>query len=306
MNNKLLKFIRECNVIHKSKYDYKQVKLPENGFNVVISILCPVHGIFHQSAYSHIKGHGCISCGFINTGLKVSKSLEKFIHKANNVHNGFYDYSCSVYNGANSKIEILCPVHGTFEQTVKHHLSGHGCKKCSFGKLAKKKAKSELEFIAECSNIHKEKYDYSKVSYVNNQSKITIICKEHGEFEQYANNHLFKRSECPECSSSIGEKTISIWLTDHQYKFETQKKFKKCKHKRQLPFDFYLSDHNILIEYDGIQHFESIQFFGGDDVLEQTRKRDAIKNNFCLENKIKLIRIAYHEDIEEVLKLHLN
>ncbi len=82
------------------------------------------------------------------------------------------------------------------------------------------------------------------------------------------------------------------------------KSFETCRNKNVLPFDFYLSEYNICIEYDGIQHFESIEYFGGDDKLKYTKKLDNIKNKWCEDNKIKLIRISYknYNNIENILQ----
>jgi len=84
-------------------------------------------------------------------------------------------------------------------------------------------------------------------------------------------------------------------------------KFDNCKNKNPLPFDFYLPEHNICIEFDGEQHFKSISYFGGEKGFKNTQKNDLIKTSYCKENNIKLIRINYLEfkKIEEILNKNL-
>jgi hypothetical protein len=122
----------------------------------------------------------------------INKTIE-FIEKSKRIHGEKYDYSLSEYMGARSKIKIICKEHGEFEQRIDHHLSGHGCSKCGGSE------KFSLEnIILEFKKIHGNKYNYSLVEYKNNDTKIKIICKEHGIFEQKPRVHL-SGSGCPIC-----------------------------------------------------------------------------------------------------------
>ena len=94
---------------------------------------------------------------------------------------------------------------------------------------------------------------------------------------------------------------IILWLNI----LVMEKKFDNCRHKTPLPFDFYLPDYNLLVEYDGIQHFESIKYFGGEDALLLNQLKDKIKTDYTIANNIKLIRIKYDENVEEKLSLVL-
>lgn len=112
-------------------------------------------------------------------------NTETFLIKAKLIHNNFYDYSLVKYIKSSSKIKIICPVHGIFEQTPNAHLSGQGCPMCSNNKIS-----TSDEFIKKAKNIHGNKYDYSLVEYKNNCIKVKIICHIHGEFQQKPTNHL--------------------------------------------------------------------------------------------------------------------
>jgi very-short-patch-repair endonuclease len=161
---------------------------------------------------------------------------------------------------------------------------------------------STEEFISKSKEIHDNIYDYSLANYKNMKSKIKIICLIHGIFNQTAVHHLLGCG-CPICNSSKGENEIRKYLKKYNIIFKEQKKFENCKNKKELPFDFYLLDYNICIEYDGKQHFEPVQYFGGDKNFIIIQKHDKIKTNFCANNNITLIRIPYTENnIENIIK----
>lgn len=107
--------------------------------------------------------------------------------------------------------------------------------------------------------------------------------------------------------NSKGENKIKEVLNSLNIEFETEKKFNDLKYKVPLRFDFYIKDKNIAIEFDGIQHFKPIEYFGGEEYLEVSRIRDEIKNTYCKKNNIKLIRIPYtdYNEIEFILKEEL-
>lgn len=110
-------------------------------------------------------------------------------------------------------------------------------------------------------------------------------------------------SNCPICNESKGEKTISNILEKNSIHYEREKTFIGCKNKTLLPFDFYLPSENILIEFDGVQHQQPIELFGGEKIFQETQIRDAIKTKFAKENNITLLRIPYTEfnNIENII-----
>ena len=109
-------------------------------------------------------------------------------------------------------------------------------------------------------------------------------------FEQKPKDHIHGKQGCPSCKLSKGEKEIKNFLINNNIKFEEQKKLKNCIDKRHLKFDFYLTDHNICIEYDGEQHSRLVKFYGGIEGYNNRQRRDKIKTDYCLDNNIKLIR----------------
>ena len=131
-------------------------------------------------------------------------------------------------------------------------------------------------------------------------SKIEIECRKGHKFIQKVSNHLQGKG-CPRCRESFGERMIDKFLTENKIEFIRQKKFSECKFEGLLPFDFYIPLKNIAIEFDGEQHFYPITVFGGEKEFIKTKIKDQIKNTFCEQNNIKLVRIAYYENISSKL-----
>ena len=281
-----IKFIEISNKVHGDKYDYSLVKYFNN--KTKVKIICPKHGTFEQRPDAHVNGFGCSKCTYDN---KKSNN-DVFLKRANEIHDNKYDYSLVEYINAKTKIKIICPKHGIFEQTPGTHINQkHGCLKCQG------QNKSSLEFIEECSKIHNNKYDYSLVEYINSIIKVKIICPVHGIFEQKPNDHR-KGCGCPMCNISKGETIIKKYLGDNNIKYIQHYSFNDCKNKNLLWFDFYLLDKNTCIEYDGIQHYEPIEYFGGINGLKYIMKNDRIKDRYCKKMRINLIRFKYNENID--------
>jgi hypothetical protein len=229
--------------------------------------------------------------------MHAKLTIDLFVEKARLKHGNKYDYSLVQYINNDIKVKIICPIHGVFEQSPHDHLKGHACPNCDY----RKKLTIDL-FIEKARLIHGNKYDYSLVQYTNNRAKINIICPKHGIFVQVAKSHL-SGAGCPKCSVlySKGEEKIEKYLKRYNIKFISQHKFNNCKgEKHKLPFDFYLPNHNICIEFDGKQHYEPLH---GLPQFNKRLIRDKIKTKYCIDNNIKLIRIPYWEksNIESII-----
>jgi len=189
-------FIEKAKAIHGDKYNYSKVNYVNNSTKV--TIICPKHGEFQQRPDDHtVRNAGCKQCGIEARAIKKTLKLHEFIAKSVKMHGLKYDYSNTVYVNSKIKVSILCPIHGVFEQKPFEHIGGQGCPKCA-GKNV-----TTDEFITKAKLVHGDKYDYSKVNYVNNTVKITILCHKHGEFEQSPNNHL-SGSGCYLCPTRAG------------------------------------------------------------------------------------------------------
>ncbi|HRV32232.1 MAG TPA: hypothetical protein P5241_01505 [Candidatus Paceibacterota bacterium] len=292
---KTLKFIEKAKKIHGDKYDYSNTIYTESKNKV--NIICPIHGIFEQRASGHLSGYGCQKC----SADKQRLGCDEFIKRANEKHNNKYDYSLVEYKTYNDNVTIICPIHGKFEQSPAHHLNGIGCLECSF---IHRRIGTE-KFIRKANEVHGNKYDYSKVEYKKAIIKVEIICPKHGEFKQTPHNHL-KGNGCPYCRESKGEEKIRMCLENNNIKYFQEYKFSNCKDVKSLLFDFYLPDYNTCIEFNGIQHYKSIEYFGGKNALKKQQKKDKIKELFCKKNNINLIIVKYNEKLEKKIINFIN
>ena len=130
---------------------------------------------------------------------------EEFIIKAKGIHGDKYDYTKAVYLTSKTKMTIICSTHGEFQQRPSHHLEGKHCQKCSHIAKTISRSLTTEQFIIKSKLAHKDKYDYSKVNYVNKRTNVTIICPEHGEFQQLPYMH-WSGSNCMECSRILSAK----------------------------------------------------------------------------------------------------
>lgn len=127
------------------------------------------------------------------------KTTEEFIAEAKAVHGDRFGYENSIYTGNKNKVTITCKMHGVFHQIAKDHLTGAGCKQCATKENADRLALGEKEFIARANKVHGDKYDYQNVIYKNANTKVEIICKQHGSFWQIPSSHLLAACGCPIC-----------------------------------------------------------------------------------------------------------
>jgi hypothetical protein len=314
--NKLLKpsadsFVERATVIHNGKYDYSLVNYV--GANTKVSIICPIHGVFTQRPGNHLNGEGCSLCANIYKADIRSMGKEEFVRRANIIHDGRFTYDKVVYKNFHDKVIITCPVHGDFLQSPSNHLAGKRCYKCGLEHRTKSQTKDENVFIQEASLIHSNYYLYNKVEYKNTGTKVCIICPNHGEFWQTPNAHL-SGSCCPKCKSSLGEQAIERHLIQKGIPYIAQYRDHTCIVQRPLAFDFAVfsdtqhKDIAALIEFDGLQHYKPIEAFGGEAAFLSTQYYDKVKNEYCLTNNIKLIRIHYNDmkNITSILDKELN
>lgn len=184
--------------VHGDKYDYSLVKY--SGTYNKVKIICKEHGVFEQIPKSHFNGWGCAhcaKCGLLNTDM--------FIDRCNIIYENKYDYSLVNYINSKTKVKIICPIHGIFNQSPSKHMSGKSCYKCGRISFSKKKTKIEKDILQIFNDVHGIRYDYSKFKYKGTSIKSTIICSIHGEFEQSPSNHK-KGHGCSKC----GDYEVSV------------------------------------------------------------------------------------------------
>lgn len=287
-------FIDEANKVHKNKYTYDKVNYINTDTKIIIT--CPKHGDFLETPYLHLKGHGCKKCSNVH-----QYTTKEFIEKGALIHHNKYDYSKTNYINSRILTTIICPHHGEFLQQPIIHLSGHGCLKCGYDTVSTSLSKTTEEFITQAQKVHKNLYDYSNTIYTGEIDQVEIICKKHGAFLQCPKDHL-SGSGCPKCKLKSQNKLYNKLSQDLKCEilFEAGKSL--IPWIKRFRLDLYIPEYNIAIEYDGIQHFKQVDYFKNYS-LQLTKRRDAEKEQLCLENNCKLFRIKYDYSDEEYANL---
>ena len=278
-------FINECVEKYGERYDFSKT-VYDGAHNKII-------------VFDNLK-----NCEIVTTpttllsktlSVKIKVTKENFINKAKEKYGDKYIYDETKYVDSKTKIKYVCPIHGKIEQLPLNHLR-YGCRFCSKEKQSQKQRKSINEFIKKARAIHGDKYDYSKTNYVNDKTKICIICPEHGEFWQSPNKHMNGHG-CPQCNRSHLEEEMSIFLDDNNIDYIEQYAPHFLKNGRGLQkIDFYLPQYNVAIECQGLQHFTN-DFYIKNKKIANNILRDTMKYNKCKENNIKILYFTTENNI---------
>lgn len=210
--------------------------------------------------------------------------------------------------GNASVIEYNCKKHGLHKMKLANLFSGKRCPECRWEESSIRYRKSVEDVIREVEECGGKLINPEE--YVNQSTpNLAFICSECGDIFYSSLAHYTQHGGrvCPKCSNyeSLGEKKVRYYLESHSIEFEQQKMFTECRDQRMLPFDFYLPTHNTIIEFDGEQHYKEKNYFKNS--LEEIRNHDEIKNSFCTNARINLIRIPYNQinHINEILDKQL-
>lgn len=286
--------IKNPNIEILSKYINSRTK---------IECKCKICGHIWYPKAGEIKG--CPECDKLNRSNKLRKTHEQFIKELENINP--YIEVLDKYINNNTKIECRCKKDGYIWKTrPRQLLSGNGCPKCWEIRNYTIQTKNNEQFIEEMKVVNHNVIILSE--YKNSYTHVECMCKIDNHKWKATPTHLLRGRGCPKCDESKGEKNICKILDEYNIKYYKEYTYNDCKFYNVLPFDFYLPDYNTLIEYDGKQHFEIIDYFGGYDRFVTQIIRDTIKNIYCKNNNIKLIRTPYwdYNKIEEILIEKLN
>lgn len=254
------------------------------------------------------QGKRCPICARHLMGAPRRKNKEQFMDEVKKKFGSEYEI-LGDYKNNKIKVEVKHNLCGNvYLVSPSNLLRGRKCPKCSHkGKLLKLRWSND-EFIKSVYEIVGDEYTFLE-NYVNGVTPIKIrhnVC-EH-IYNTTPGNFIHHGKRCPKCQYSRGEERIEAYLASRGIQYEAQYRIEKCKNEFPLPFDFAIFENNklkLLIEYDGEFHF--YKKFRTDQQFELQKKRDAIKNRFCIENKIMLLRIPYWEfnNIERILDKEL-
>lgn len=218
--------------LYGGKYDLSEVVYVTN--KTPIKVICPEHGAFYPLPNNYKAGKsGCPKCNNERKRKQFSKTTEGFIKDAVLKHGDKYDYSKVKYINKTNLIEIICPTHGSFWQSPSVHTSGSNCPLCARESRKNKIRLPQTEFISRLKSLYENKYDYSKIEYVDYETPVVLICPEHGEFKKTPSG-LLKGHACPICGSKA--KTSSEFIDDaiqvHGQKYDYSKvQYTNCSEK---------------------------------------------------------------------------
>lgn len=301
-----------------------EVYFDENNIKKVL-VKCPIHqdsngdnykfSIPAQKSYIKEKSKKCPKCNSNVQSLNRSntanmlknkiKNSSSDIIKSNHFFIGFQkDKNGKIVQDShgNNYVFLGCNILGhrqKFTQLACNVGEQNGCSDCN----TKRNKKSADDFIVKIQNTLEKagKSEYFQYNNLidrdkNNKIKFNLICKI-CECPDWSYAHHIKSITCKNCNSkdSKGEAKIKLFLQLNHIKFEEKKRFDNLRNKLPLECDFYLPELNLIIEFDGLQHFKPIKFFKGEPKYSRNIENDIIKNEYCRNKSINLLRIPFYE-----------
>ncbi len=264
------------------------------GANIPILHKCLIDGYeWNAQPNNMLNGYGCPKCSqrfrrthdyYVNEVFEINPDIEVI----------------GIFNGLRTPILHRCKIHNIEWMAYPEFiLKGHGCYECGNDKVKEKLVKTHEQYVQELRKVNP---DIEVLGiYINSLTPILHKCLIDGYEWLASPANLLYGCGCPRCNESSGERKIRQWLECHNIKYVYQKTFEDCRNIRPLPFDFYLTDYNICVEYQGEQHYHPVEIFGGEKTFEKQQERDNIKKIYCQNNSIKLLEIPYYIDIEKEL-----
>lgn len=296
-------FLEKSRNKFNNKYEYKFAK-PGKNVRDNLLVKCPTHGWHAASMRTHYNSiTGCTKCGILKGSIAniQFQTYAEYITAANLVHKNEYVYLPSNFVNLDSVINIKCRLHGVFSTKAGEHLNrARKCRKCRYDK----RSIGFDAFKKRANKIHDNAYIYYSNTYKTTNHPILLKHKLCGrEFHQVVKKHL-EGQGCKYCKSSLGEKLLREVFIKNKIEYNSQYRIMDYKYS----FDFYLPKLNILIEYDGAQHFKPIKFWGGEERYKIQLARDKYKDSLANMHDIPLIRIPYteYDNLENYLLYRLS
>ena len=248
-----IRFFNQCKKLYNGFYDYSQSVFEKREDNIVV--ICPEHGEFTINVRSHMEGAICPKCRKVIKKKKPKLTTSQFIKKCQNKYGDKFTYENTQFVDYNTPVKINCVKHGEFEVLPKHFIydSKYGCKFCA----SESQQLTYEMFLEKAKQIHKNKYDYSKVEYCNSHTKICIICPNHGEFWMTPNAHISQKQNCPKCIdyTSAWERELREFIESIGININTNNR--EILNGKEI--DIFIPSFNIGIECNGVYyHSEAV------------------------------------------------
>lgn len=205
------------------------------------------------------------------------------------------------YVNTMTKIKVRHNRCGNVYEVASHSfLSGTRCPYC----YIESKNKTNTHFKKEVFDLVEDEYIFLD-TYINSYTKLRVKHNKCGHIYKVKPNAFFSGCRCPYCNISHGEDFINKILKSLGTNYEYQKSFDDLRDIQPLSYDFYIPDQNILIEYQGIQHYQPLDVFGGEDQFKVQQKHDKMKADYAKTHHYKLIAVPYTEDTFTKIKKYL-
>lgn len=274
-------FIERSQAAHGAEvYDYSQVEQFRTTRDKV-TIICSTHGEFSQIARDHMRGVGCAQCAIDSS----RKSFAEFVAQARRTHGDTYEYVESSWRVERGWIAIVCHRHGEFLQRQWNHIVGDGCPPCGL----ERRTWGFSGFLERASSVHGDTYSYIEESYLNSGERISIICSEHGGFQQFVGNHLNGQG-CPRCfgTTSQAEKRfgelLAVQLPEVTFEYSCRSVISPYE------LDIYIPELRLAIEFNGV-YWHSKEDWARDIVEGSRLSREALKSQRCEDAGIQLLHV---------------
>jgi hypothetical protein len=300
-------FMERVRTRHGDKFDVNEEEY--SGTIAPVTVFCNVHDQVIPLKFANLlyNGNPCDNCRrdakLANYVAAVQTALSSHYPQFRPLFDAIHDF--------NIEVTLECPKHGAIQaNTDAIKFARFGCAKCGRDTTGSKLRGTNRVSFKTFARRFKKRFGQkltltSKESeYVNFQSVVTAQCNQpdHPQTPKKAINWL-KSNGCTACNESQGERLTRLALEELGICFEQEKRFASCRDRKELPFDFWLPDHATLIEFQGAQHAEAAERFGGVDALHGTKRRDAIKENWAKENNLPLIKLYKFSGIKsEILR----
>ena len=269
--------IAKLKEVHGDAYDYGRVGVRIGN---KVTVVCPKHGDFTASISNLLnRRSGCPKCGSEKAGRKARYDYARLVSELKETHKGKFEYGEVVYGQGPTFINVNCPEHGWFTQALQDHKKGVGCSMCS------QPMRDQETFLSRAKDIHGDRYDYSKAEYVRALKPVTIICRDHGEFDQTPNSHVNDSQGCPQCGRigpSVGQLEVADFLRNHA---EVVVEHRLSNSLKRL--DLLLPEHNVAVEFHGLI-WHSTKF-------NRDQKRDFLKHKEAEAQGLRIIHIYSDE-----------
>lgn len=263
---------------------------------------------YKVSPSAFMRGDICPRCSAKSRRKKLLKTNEDFVREIESLVGNEYTF-LEEYKCHKTKISIKHNKCGhEYKVAPQRFFNGNRCKKCS----DMRQTKTHEDFMEEVRNITEDEYTFTE-EYINARTRISVTHNVCGQEFLTTPNNFLRGNRCPLCNSSKGEQRVKDYLEKNHIPYEREFTFDELRNMGKLRYDFAVFNRieespKLLIEFDGIQHFEPIEHFGGEEEFLIRQRNDRLKDEYAKFNNIPLLRIPYTEidRVEEIIDENLS